>query len=185
MNQLEIVEMWRQESIKGSTFGSRVHLFAENYLLNKTLLIPENKKEKVYFKKTHKFLDNFLLHFDVLDVEKIIFSPSLLIAGTFDLLAQHKKSKKIYILDWKTNKKVTNSNKYHNAINGFEQYEATDMLKFKMQLNLYLYILKKENYLKRNLDIGLVILYITENGVEKINIDKLNKSEIKKLIRNC
>ena len=51
---------------------------------------------------------------DILDVEKIVFSPWLPhpIAGTIDLLARSRKDGSILILDWKTNKSIDMENKW-------------------------------------------------------------------------
>lgn len=181
--QKKVIEMWNEEARIGSDFGTNVHFFAENYILGKKLPIPKNEKEKIYFKNVKKWLDIFLKYFDILDVEKIIFSPSLKIAGTFDLLVRNKKTKKKFLLDWKTNKKITFNNKWQNCICGFEKFEVSDIFKFTLQLNLYLYILKKELYCDRKDDINLKILYINSNGIQVLPIQKLKWNEIKILIK--
>lgn len=58
--------------------------------------------------------ETFRSRLDILDVEKIVFSPFLPtpIAGTIDLLARSRKDGSICVLDWKTNKSIDQENKW-------------------------------------------------------------------------
>ena len=56
--------------------------------------------------------EKFRVGLDILDVEKIVFSPFLPkpIAGTIDLLARSRKDGSVLVLDWKTSKTIDRDN---------------------------------------------------------------------------
>jgi ATP-dependent exoDNAse (exonuclease V) beta subunit len=79
-------------------------------------------------------------------VERIVFSESLGIAGTIDLLARHRISGEWTLVDWKTNKRIN-----HTAYNGkcgilgpAKQLEDCHTVKYGLQLTLYRYILETQ-----------------------------------------
>lgn len=59
--------------------------------------------------------ETFRSRLDILDVEKIVFSPFLPtpIAGTIDLLARSRKDGSVLILDWKTSKTIDRDNRWN------------------------------------------------------------------------
>ena len=85
------------------TIGTNLHKLAEDYITKKTVITPETEPLKTMFKKFKAYWDRS--GFQVIAVEKSMYSPDLDVCGTLDLLVSHPKWKgKKGILDIKTSK---------------------------------------------------------------------------------
>lgn len=121
---------------------------------------------------------------DVLDVEKIVFSPFLPhpVAGTVDLLARSKKDGSVLILDWKTNKSIDTENKWNKF--GFEPIDHIPDLNYwhySLQLSLYQYLLMIGKYVPTGSKFKRAIIHLTETGHEIIQLPDLTR-EIRDMI---
>ena len=146
----EILQMWTDKA----DLGTRVHLFAENYINGEFVNITDKYESAVL---------NYInrMKFDHVLTEVQICHPTWKIAGMIDLLLI--KDGLVHIFDWKTNSSVSTT--------GFRGRRCTGELcllddctlaKFKMQLSIYKLILESEFY---DIDIaGLKVVHIKENG---------------------
>ena len=129
---------WNHSAIMGTV----VHQEIENYLLDVGTLI----EPKAYVLK--EFLDGLMANEDLeLFPELVIFNKEKSFSGMVDLVVLNKKTNKISIYDWKTNKKMD-----------MKPYRASDKANWKgteipnckfdqysLQLSSYRYILE-ENF---------------------------------------
>lgn len=143
----EVLKEWDDKRIEACDFGNAVHLYAEMKLMGGVVPRPNSNREKTAFRLVEKFIEGLLKEYVVVEAEKIVFSESHGISGTIDLVLQHRKSKKICLLDWKTNKKIEKRNQYSKpAYPPIEDLNDANYTKYALQLNLYKYIMESEGY---------------------------------------
>jgi ATP-dependent exoDNAse (exonuclease V) beta subunit len=171
---------WKQAGAEASELGNNCHAFAEALIKEEKPPLCLNDKEQEYFREIKLYLKKLYQYgIEPYKAEYIIGSLKYKIAGTIDLLL--RKDNTIYILDWKTNKKITRSNMFQSALKPIEYLDDCLFNKYSLQLNLYKYLLKSEKYFG-GLDYYMAILYVTPFGVEEIKVPDMTK-EIKKMLK--
>ena len=181
MTQEEVLALWDIERIKGCDLGSNVHDYCECYLKGQTLPKAINKKAAIMMKNIIPVLTMLLKEYDILGCEKILFSEKYKIAGTVDLLVQHKKTKQIKIIDWKTNKKIVTYNCFNKyGYSPINHLDDTNYVHYALQTSMYKYLLLHENYYP-DVDIGTSICHIKPVSI-KVYKTKYYKEEIQNLL---
>lgn len=175
IDQNSVIEKWENEGKEAAEFGTNIHRYIECKLLKREFRKLKTEKEKIYCENINIWLEKFLKYFRVVDVEKIVFSPRYKLAGSIDAIFQNMKTGKYCVIDWKSNKKIEFKNKWQNCLNGLEMFEACSYIKFMIQINSYLRILKEEKYYNFQQKPELKIIHITKEGIKSINIPILNK----------
>lgn len=142
-----VLKEWDDKREEACTFGTNVHLYAEMKLMGGAVPKPDSTREKTAFRLVENYLEKLLREYDVVEAEKIVFSEDIGISGTIDLVLRNKKSKKICLLDWKTNRKIEKSNSYSKPAHPpIEDLNDANYTKYMLQLNLYKYIMEREGY---------------------------------------
>lgn len=181
LNKEDVLKKWADDGQIASDFGTKIHLWAES-LLNKEEIVEEGtEKELKYLASLKDWINNiFFERFDLIECEKMIFSPKYKLAGTIDVLARNKKTGDIYILDWKTNKKLVKKNDFgQKGLGLLSEVDDCNFNHYSLQLSSYEKILKEEYFPDDNFK--KMILYITDSKVysyntkEVIDIDELIK----------
>ena len=179
----EVLEKWRKTGEEASRFGTRVHECCEDVLLGRSLRnSPENEKEKAIFPYVIATAKKVGEAVDVLGIEKLVFNEKLQIAGSIDLFARSKKDGSYLILDWKTNKEITTTNKYGEiGLPPIEHLEDTSFNHYALQLSLYHYLLEKTGYVEKDALFKHALIHFTW---EKPNIIMMPymKDEIENII---
>ena len=156
-SQEDVLAEWDNKNLEGRILGSNVHLFCEKYLLNEELPRPVNKEAELRFAIAKEKLDFLLARFTILASEKIIFSEELKLSGTVDLLVREKSTSQLYLLDFKTNKKIEKINRYKKfAIEPFQHLADNNFMHYTIQLNAYKELLLKEKYYEEPIKMGLI-----------------------------
>ena len=181
-----IKEKWAQAGREASTLGTRVHECCEDIELGKTenelRNTPQNPKEERMFANAVKIAKKFYNQLDILGVEKIVFSPTLRIAGTIDLFARSRKNGCYLIIDHKTNKSIDIEDKWNKfALPPIVHLHDTNGVHYSLQLSLYEYLLKHEGYVPRDAKFKLILNHITEEGTEIIQLPDM-QNEIKDML---
>ena len=171
----EIKAKWAQAGKEASTLGTKVHECCEDIVLGKTenelRNKPDNPKEEKMIANAIKMAKRFYNGLDILGVEKIVFSPSLKIAGTIDLFARSKKDGTYLVLDWKTNKSIDVEDKWNtHALGPISHLPGTNFIQYSGQLNLYQYLLKKEGYVLRDAKFKRYLIHVTEQDANLIEV---------------
>ena len=167
----EIKEKWARAGREACALGTRVHECCEDIELGRKELRnkPESFKEGKLFANAVTMAKRFYSGFDILGVEKIVFSPSLRIAGTIDLFARSKKDGTYIIVDHKTNKSIEMEDKWGNfALDPINHLHDTNGTHYGLQLALYEYLLKREGYVPRDAKFKRILNHITEDGAKLI-----------------
>ena len=114
--------------------------------------------------------------------EFIVFSERLRLAGTIDVLAKRKIQLGVYLFDWKTNKKIVKANKYRKyAKFPIEHLPDNNYTKYALQLNLYEYLLKYENYIPKNVEVKKGLIHITQDSIKPYVVSDM-KLEIQSMV---
>ena len=183
MKQEDVLEMWKLEGVKGSNLGNNVHNYCENFILGKTPPKAINKKAGIMMKNITPVLVMLLKNYEILGCEKILFSEHFKIAGTIDLLVRNKRTNKIHIIDWKTNKQIKTFNYYKKF--GFypiEHIADTNFYHYCLQTSLYKYLILHENYY--NEEIITSICHISHGGKIKPYDTTYYKHEIDEMLHD-
>jgi len=170
LNQADVLAQWKEKS----DLGHIVHLYAEKLFKEETLPGSVNPKVQKYFKMVNKTVIKLLKRFDFIDAEMIIFSESLGMAGTIDLLMRDRANGDIVIFDWKTNKEIKKENPWQNALEPIGHLMDCNWNQYQLQLNLYKWILIQEEYfpypendvMPTATNYRMALIHLSENKVE-------------------
>lgn len=157
--QQQVLEEWESTANTAIIHGKEVHGYIENALLGK-----DNTQAKLSEKKKEcleKILEEIRDQYDIIEPEKIIFSPELGVSGMIDLFAK-KKGVEVYVVgDWKTNKKIEMENDYKSFGSGpFKGMPNSNYHHYSIQVNIYKEILLREGYIPANAKVECIITHI-------------------------
>ena len=137
----EVLDMWEKKKNFSCEFGTFIHNYAEDLIKKKTPKKPQTDMQKNYYQAIDSFMKNESHEF--FDAEKIIGSPKHSIAGTIDGLS--KKNNGIYLIDWKTNKKIdTYGYNDKRCLSPIHYLADCNFTKYTLQLSLYRFILEND-----------------------------------------
>lgn len=186
----KIKKQWSDKGIESCRLGTRTHELCEDIILgNKIRNIAESDVEERRFKNASALAYKLKHSIDILGVEKIVFSDRLSpkIAGTIDLFGKSRKTGEYLILDWKTNAEITQDNIYNKfCLNSINHIPDTNFHHYSLQLSLYQFLLKFEEYVPKNAIFKRALLHVTENHAKIIQCPDYT-NEIKDMIieYNC
>ena len=147
----EILLEWKYKREKAAHQGTKVHLFAENYIVDNEL-VPTCRQEEAVKKFIH---ENILSgKYTVLTTELKMYSEKYGYAGTSDLLLWDNELEEIVIADYKTNYDL--DKQYGYLLEPFSYTPNTPYCKYQIQLSYYQILLEEiELYAKQRLIIWL------------------------------
>lgn len=174
---------WAAKGANSCRIGTRTHETIEDGLLNRPYRnIAEDSIEEKRFDYAKRLASKLKSSIDILGVEKIVFSPELLVAGTIDLFAKSRKTGCYVIIDHKTNEKIETENTYNKFCLGpIAHLPDTNFYHYALQLNLYQYLLMRGKYVPQDAKFGLLLNHITHEGQKWYPLPDL-QSEIKDLM---
>lgn len=184
LNVYDVLNKWQHEADISTVLGHMVHKFCEEKLLDVDYTIkPYTEKHKNVLRVADRTTNFLLKNFEFIESEKIIFSEEYKLAGTIDLLM--KRNNVIYIMDWKTNKKIETENNYRKyGLDCLSHLDDNNYTHYQLQLNLYKWLLLKENYYDNT--IKMKIIHMSEDNCRFYDCKDLQSEiseimEIKKL----
>lgn len=182
----EIMQEWAIEGKRGSSEGTNVHEYAEFSLVSPDKC-PEPISDRCVklFSQVDKIILKFVEKgFRIITAEMIVFSPSLRISGTIDLLLFDPATNEMIILDWKQNKDpMSTINIYGKyAFPPIDHLQDTDINQYSLQLSLYQYIMEIENYYPDVSGYRRALIHLTPESAEPIKLDYY-EYEIKEMLK--
>lgn len=149
VSQESIIQDWKEKGDNGREIGTALHKYIENDILNlpqdKPLVIDSNlellNKKIIQFEK---FKQDHLLGKIVVGSEIIIYDEDYKLAGTIDCLLFDPVKNIFWFVDWKSNKKISESNKWSTLLPPLQKYDNSDLIKYSLQLSVYRYIVEKK-----------------------------------------
>jgi len=158
----DVLKEWTDKAEKSRSWGNKLHFFAECACLGKQTPQPKNAKEKAFYNVIEETVEIINIEYDIIGVEKIVFSPKYNIAGTVDLLLKSKRSPDcITIADWKSNQEIRTSNPYQYGLGELEHLDHCNFNHYSLQLGIYEWILRNEYYVAEHIKIFKKIIHIT------------------------
>ena len=160
----EILEEWKTAGEEACALGTKIHETCEDVLLGNSFRNTSNNENEERMMNVAKIAAKKIkTEFDILGVEKLIFNEQLGIAGTIDLLAKSKKSGKVYIFDWKTNKRILKENDFGTkGLGPITHLDDCNYNHYALQLSIYQYILLETGYVSRDTLFDRALLHLTE-----------------------
>lgn len=126
----EVLAMWAAKRDNSCLQGTIVHSFGENYFKGKQ---PTNGFEEAIV----KFWDNIPDYIEPFLFELQMFSETLGIAGTSDIILFNNKTGKFIIADYKTNEDLFKNYKGKTLLAPFEDLLDSPYNKYQLQLSMY------------------------------------------------
>lgn len=174
-----ILNYWKNRREAAQEHGTNVHFGCETYIKDKKILKYKKEKTNKCIKTAIKFIKNQDVG-KIIACEKLMFDFDDKIAGQTDLIFRNKDT--LIVGDWKTNHKISkdsfNDEKGHYPLH---EYPNSDLYHYFVQLNIYLYLIKKSNLYPWAKKFELIIFHIEEDKVTSIPLE-VNQKLIKKLI---
>lgn len=186
----QVKEEWDANGQKSREAGVFLHQQIENYFLNQPLchlyhfqyngIFVEND-ETIDIQREFNFFNQFIQDNPIIPyrTEWKIFDRSTKIAGTVDLICKNGDGYDLY--DWKRSSKIHDTISYGCGFDGLSHLTNTTLNHYKLQQNLYRYIL--ENQYGMNIkSMKLVVLHPDFNSYEIIDVERMD-NEINTIIR--
>ena len=178
----QVKEEWDANGQKSREAGVFLHQQIENYFLNLPLchlyhfqyngIFVEND-ETIDIQREFNFFNQFIQDNPIIPyrTEWKIFDRSTKIAGTVDLICKNGDGYDIY--DWKRSSKIHDTISYGCGFGGLSHLTNTTLNHYKLQQNLYRYIL--ENQYGMNIkSMKLVVLHPDFSSYEIIDVERMD-----------
>lgn len=135
--QEEIKAMWQQKGNESCRIGTLLHKYAECLILGKELPKLCSESEINRSLSIQQVLDDYV-DYDVIAVEFPLVVPEWGLAGTIDLIIQHKETGVILMLDWKMGSKLNKLNSYGTKLlSPLAHLDDCELVKYSLQQRLY------------------------------------------------
>lgn len=145
--QEEILKERKQLNDRANEIGSATHNWIENYFNRIYQELPTDIDVIDRINKFNIAYAKYLYKLKPIAFEVRIFSKKWKIAGTIDALFLYKD--KIYIIDYKTNKKFTTDGdlEYRDfLLPPFDKFYKTHLNEYSIQISLYTLILREHGF---------------------------------------
>jgi ATP-dependent exoDNAse (exonuclease V) beta subunit len=162
----DLLSAWAASGQEASELGTAVHAMAEKILLSKDLSaadeMAQGPRQQLFLAALKQAIPKILQNYDVVEMEKILFSPKYKVAGTIDLLLKNKKTGKLVVADWKTNKEIKHTAFQNQTGHGpCGSLPDCNFIQYSLQLALYRELLIQENYYP-NTEVGCVLIHLCQ-----------------------
>lgn len=141
VSKQSILDEWEEIKNEACERGTRVHLFGEKYVFDRTLK-PSCKQEEAIV----KFWNDLPSYIVPAFIELRMYHPLLAFAGTSDILLFNQKSKKFIIADYKTNKDLFKNFKEKTLLYPFNDLLDCPLNKYQIQLSFYQILFELTGY---------------------------------------
>ena len=166
---------WKQNAADACSMGTRVHETCEDVLKDRRDLLgnydfrnkPQSEEEQLIMAAGFEAAIEVKNKFEILGIEQIVFDVDLQVAGTIDLLARDNKTNTVWILDWKTNKKIDFVNNFKNdshALRPISHLYNCSGVQYGLQLSTYEFLMKKAGYFAHDQKFRRAIFHLTPKG---------------------
>lgn len=149
VSQEQIKQEWIEAGDNGREIGTALHKYIENNVSDLPYEKPniQGSNLELLNKKINqfdKFKQEHLTGKEIVGSEIIIYDEDYKVAGTIDCLIYDPVKNIFWFVDWKSNKKISESNKWSTLLPPLQKYENSDYIKYSLQLSIYRYIVEKK-----------------------------------------
>lgn len=181
LRQEDVLAMWDRNGKEASGMGTYIHAYCESKFNNDDFKKKnfQTQKEIAIMNVADQACEELLSKYDFIEAEKIVFSRSLRLAGTIDLLMYDKVTNRISILDWKTNKEIkTEAYRKKKAFDPIRHLEDCNANKYVLQLSIYKHILKTEKYFPDVDEFDIALIHLRPDDYQIIIGTDMNKEVV-------
>lgn len=173
ITKAEVLAEWEAKKIASCNQGTLVHTFGENY---NGMQKPTNGFEEAIV----KFWDNIPDYIEPFLFELQMFSETLGIAGTSDIILFNNKTGKFIIADYKTNEDLFKNYKGKTLLAPFEDLLDSPYNKYQLQLSMYQLLFEQCGFEVESRR----IIWLKPNGTyENFKTEDLTQKLLKELIK--
>lgn len=173
ITKAEVLAEWEAKKIASCQQGTLVHTFGENY---NGMQKPTNGFEEAIV----KFWDNIPDYIEPFLFELQMFSETLGIAGTSDIILYNNKTGKFIIADYKTNEDLFKNYKGKTLLEPFNNLLDSPYNKYQLQLSMYQLLFEQCGFEVESRR----IVWLKPNGVyENFKTEDLTQKLLKELTR--
>lgn len=173
ITKVEVLAEWNAKKIASCQQGTLVHTFGENYFKGKE---PTNGFEEAIV----KFWDNIPDYIEPFLFELQMFSETLGIAGTSDIILFNRKTGKFIIADYKTNEDLFKNYKGKTLLKPFNNLLDSPYNKYQLQLSMYQLLFEQCGFEVESRR----IIWLKPNGVyENFKTEDLTQKLLKELTK--
>ena len=173
ITKAEVLAEWNAKKVASCNQGTSVHIFGENYFKGKE---PTNGFEQAIV----KFWDNIPDYIEPFLFELQMFSETLGIAGTSDIILFNRKTGKFIIADYKTNEDLFKNYKGKTLLEPFEDLLDSPYNKYQLQLSMYQLLFEQCGFEVESRR----IIWLRPNGVyENFKTEDLTQKLLKELTK--
>ena len=173
ITKAEVLAEWEAKKIASCNQGTLVHTFGENY---NGMQKPTNGFEEAIV----KFWDNIPDYIEPFLFELQMFSETLGIAGTSDIILFNKRTGKFILADYKTNIDLFKNYKGKTLLAPFEDLLDSPYNKYQLQLSMYQLLFEQCGFEVESRR----IIWLKPNGTyENFKTEDLTQKLLKELTR--
>lgn len=131
----ELIEKWALESKSSAIQGTAIHNIFEHYILTGEIKLTGNYEKE---KQAVKFINDFFVsgRLTAVAAEIVVYNEKLGLASQIDCIAKNKFGE-YFILDWKTNKKVTMDSWGKKLASPFNYLPDANFYHYSLQIDIY------------------------------------------------
>lgn len=143
---------WKAKGDRASRYGTRCHENAEYQFKGEFNRIHRGLSplEENSFRLIWDYVDYLKRELTFIATEQIVFSPRYALAGSIDLLMADHLNKTLWILDWKSNEKITRENTFKDGSRmhaPIAHLHNCSFVHYTLQLETYARLIRDESYL--------------------------------------
>ncbi len=168
----EMQSQWKKTGKDSADRGTFIHAVMESRFTGSVIPDYDFPDKEIMIAHADTCYHKLRSHYSLIECEKIFFSPDLNLAGTADLVMMHGSS--IVIMDFKTNKEFRFKNQWENLLPPFQDYDASHLHIYSLQLQLYRELALRENFFPGISEIKTGIVWIHPEGhrfIDTVDID--------------
>lgn len=161
-----VLAEWKHNGDEAAAMGTRVHEHVERLIQGLPAIhVAQSERERGIMQAGSSAVAWLLGNgWQLLGAELIVFSENLGLAGTIDL-AMRDDSGELWLLDWKTNKKITVEG-YNGAtaLRPISHLPDCHMSQYSLQLSTYERLLRVEGYIDYDEPVNRALIHLQPSG---------------------
>lgn len=170
-HEFEIQAEWAKKRNDASAFGTKVHEYVEAVINGAVTSKPFTEQEVRAFAIADAAVKGLAAVYEFIAFEQVIFDPLYRVAGTVDLLARHRRTGNLAVLDWKTCEDITTDSYGKFALPPLNHVPDSKYHHYAMQLSIYAWLITHPQYTSyptKGETVELALVHIPHVGTEPV-----------------
>lgn len=161
VTQDEIKMRWAKINKTACKYGTKMHSVVEKIFNGEFVDDSKfNADEQVVFNQINRVVAEMKEKPFDYESEKLVFDPTINVAGTIDLLGRNRDTGNYVIIDWKTNKRIRMDNEWGDTfLKPLDSLPDCEFSLYGLQLSMYEKILKDGGFIDKNANVKKFICH--------------------------